>query len=152
MAWTEESIAAEFHKHITYWQDKLRLRDITFDVRLVDGGFDSDESGWWCRVKRSHGGDNQTMCDYQIRRGMYTNETSYDVWSTTAHELVHVMNWAMSYAFDPLTDHFSTSQLQMANKLMKQGNEFLAYKWEDILVTWFAADAPPKTIPEGTPV
>lgn len=146
MPWTEESIIAEFRTHIVYWQEKLRLRDVIFNVRVRD--HISDDPDAWCSVKRENCGSNPYAVDFQIRRNSWIEQTRYDVWETTAHECVHVMNWAMSYAFQALDDHFSVSQMSMAKALMKVGNEELAYKWEAILTGWFASDAPPKEIPE----
>lgn len=146
MSWTEESIIAEFKVHIAYWQYKLRLRDVTFTVAVRD--WISDDSNSWCSVRSAYCESNPHEADIWIKRGSYVEQTRYDVWSTVAHELVHVMNWSMSRAFDPLTDHFAASQLNMAKVFMKRGNEELAYKWEAILIKWFEADAPPKEIPQ----
>lgn len=145
MAWTEETIVAEFRTHIAYWQEKLRLRDIAFRVRILD--YISDDDGAWCAVCRDNGGANMYGCDFKIRRGMFENETRLDVWKTCAHELVHVMNWSMSQALDELKDWFSTSQMNLAKSLLRSGNEHLAYKWEEILATIYASDAPPNEIP-----
>lgn len=145
MAWTEETIIAEFRQHIVYWQEKLRLRDTVFRVRACD--WIADDENAWCSVRRDNSGSNPYSVDFRIKRGSWTEETRFDVWQTVAHECVHVMNWSMSEAFEALVDHFAASQLNMAKVLMKRGNEELAYKWESILSEWFAADAPPKEIP-----
>jgi hypothetical protein len=148
MAWTEESIVAEFRTHLAYWQAKLRLRDVEFIVVIHDTFADDPDA--WVSVRRGNCEANPYAVDLRIRRGSWEQQTSFDVWSTTAHECVHVMNWAMAYAFEPLTDHLSISQMNMAKKLIRAGNEHLAYKWESILVEFFKADAPPNTIPVTT--
>lgn len=149
MSWTEDMIVAEFRKHVIYWQAKLRLQDIKINIRLSNDFSPADGSDdWWCKVRMASGGANPYAADYLIRRGNYYNQTQFDVWSTAAHELVHIMNWAMAHSFDALEDHFAASQLNMAKVLMRRGNEQLAYKWEEILVEWFKDDAPPNTIPD----
>lgn len=101
----------------------------------------------WCYIQIGNGGDNLSMAYLSVVRGRYADTTRREVRSTAAHELVHAMNWAMSKALDPLTDHLSTSQMSMAQKLLKRGNEQLAYKWEAIVAEWFKADAPPDEVP-----
>jgi hypothetical protein len=145
MAWTEESIVAEFELHIKYWQEKLRLRDITFRVTVAD--IISDRDNAWCSVTRDNCGDNSSGCFLHIRRGRFAHETRRDVWKTCAHELVHVMNWDMSYALYNMDSWYSTAQLNLANSLLLAGNERLAYKWEDILSNVFSDDAPPDEVP-----
>lgn len=146
MSWTDESIIAEFTTHLAYWQQKLRLTDL--DVRVFISDFDSSYTpSSWCSIEIDNGWENPHRAVIRIRRGTYDEQTRYDVWETCAHELVHAINWAMSRAFEPLSDHFSTSQINMAKSLMKRGNESIAYKWEILLSAWFADDAPPKEIP-----
>lgn len=135
--WTDETITAEFRKHIDYWRAKLRLLDM--DVRIVMSTSGGSE---WCRIRPDNAGSNRSRAVLEIMRDMLGGITRRDVWETCAHELVHAMNWSMAHAFDALTDHFSVAQLNMAKTLMKEGNELLAYKWEAILADWFKADAP----------
>lgn len=144
MAWTEESIVAEFRQHVDYWQTKLRMRDLQVRVEVAN----SDGQSYWCRIEPDNGGDNDGRACIWIVRGRFEQVTRFEVWGTVAHELVHAMNWRMSQAFEPLVDYFAVAQLNLAKALMKRGNESIAYKWEALLGEWFAADAPPKEIPE----
>ena len=143
MPWTDELIVAEFRTHLAYWQTKLRLADIDIDVKVVN----SLPGNQWCAVSRRNGGENRHGALVEIRRGWYSDSTRYDVWETCAHELVHVMNWAMALVFDPLQRQYTPEQLHLAQTLLDAGNEELAYKWEAILAKWFEADAPPKEMP-----
>lgn len=147
MEWTDESIIAEFEKHLPYWQEKLRLRDISFTVKVVASIEGSPNA--WCHVARANCEDNFYAANIFISRSQLAGTTPRDVWETVAHEMVHVMNWAMSAALEPMKDHLSVSQRNMANALLARGNEILSYKWEAILGRFFAADAPQ---PESTNV
>lgn len=136
--WTDETIIAEFKKHLDYWREKLRLRDL--DVEVLMG--EPSTAAAWCAIERANCGANPHRARLVVRRSMLSGTTRRDVWETAAHELVHAMNWAMLYAVDSLRDHFAVAQFNMLNALMGEGNEELAYKWEALLSAWFAADAP----------
>jgi hypothetical protein len=140
IVWTDEAIIEEFRKHLAYWQDKLRLRDLDVRVMMLD----PDSANAWCAIESDNCGANPHRAILKIRRASLTTGdiSRREVWATCAHELIHAMNWVMSAAFEPLVDHFAVAQINMAKSLMRVGNESLAYKWESLLAGWFAADAP----------